>query len=115
MAGVLAVSTPVSAVGDDTPTYELVIPTTLAVSDTSGFNALDNGVTVKNLKNGTNVSSITVSAGSGYGWNLKCGDKSVPYGLYDSWKVQLQLRHIHLRIWTASLLIRAKHGVAESN
>lgn len=51
-------------------TYDLVVPATLNVKD-SGYNAFENGVTIKNLQNGTGVTSIDVTATSTNDWKLK--------------------------------------------
>lgn len=51
-------------------TYDLVVPATLDVTS-SGYNAFAEGVTVKNLTNGTGVISIDVTAASTNGWKLK--------------------------------------------
>ena len=49
--------------------YELVIPAALTVKK-SGYNAFENGVTIKNLTNADRIVSINVSATSANGWNL---------------------------------------------
>ena len=65
-------------------TYELVIPSKLDVTN-SGYNAFENGVTVKNLTNAGGISSIDVSATSANSWNLTNSNKNkISYQLVSS-------------------------------
>ncbi len=82
MSGAFAVAVPVLA--EDTTIkgtlYTLVIPTSVTVTDASGFNALE--VYVKSYNYTVDVA---VTATSTNDWKLKSsGDTFIEYGLYDS-------------------------------
>ena len=65
-------------------TYELVIPSKLTVAN-SGYNALGNGVTIKNLSNGDGIAYINVSATSAHDWNLTDSNQNkISYKLVSS-------------------------------
>ena len=65
-------------------TYELVIPSKLNVTS-SGYNAFENGVTVKNLTNAGGIAYINVSATSAHDWNLTDSNQNkISYKLVSS-------------------------------
>lgn len=91
LVGSLITATPVLAEGSNTttinlkiaePTYDLVIPSTLDVT-ASGYTAFADGVTIRNLESGTDVSSIDVTAASTKNdWNLvNSKDNKISYKL----------------------------------
>ncbi len=72
------------SVAESEATYELVIPSGLDVTS-SGYNALGNGITIKNLTNADKISSIIVSATSANSWNLTdASSNQIPYKLVAS-------------------------------